>query len=72
MKKIESNITLSLERKNDLLLLESSRGIKWEMPRNFSTEVALSALVYGTLLHGDESESMIRDEYKITLIIEHK
>lgn len=72
MKKKESSVTLSIERENDILHLESSRGYKWEVPSNLSKEAALSALVYDTLLQGDEFESMIRDNYKITLIIEHK
>ena len=61
---------LSIEEKNEKLILEANHGSKWEFPGNISRDIAIASLVYGTLLNANEETSCYSSHYKITMAIE--
>lgn len=63
-------VELSIERKDGILVLKNDRGLTWQVPTNFSDQVAMSMLVYGALLDKDWFCSTWCSRFKITMIVE--
>lgn len=66
----KKEIILSVESKEDKLILQNNKDTKWEFPGGFSSDVAIASLVYGALRFKNEETSCFSNHYKITMTIE--
>lgn len=63
------SITLSIERKNDKLILKNDKGNEWIFPKNVGEYSAIATLVYSTLLHHKEDIESFADNFTIKMEI---
>lgn len=66
----KDTIKLTVEVKDDKLVLSNGIGNQWEFPENFSRRVAIASLVYGTLLRREERVSCYADNFRISIEVE--
>lgn len=69
-KTVRKTIELSIEVKNDKLVLDNGIGNHWIFPADFSRRVALASLVYGALLNKDDEVSCYSSRYRISFKVE--
>ena len=68
--KQKESVNLTVEVKNDKLVLSNGIGNRWEFPENYSRRVAIASLVYGALLGREEKVSCYADKYRISIEVE--
>lgn len=64
------SITLSVERKNDKLILKNGEGQEWYFSNNIGDTSAIATLVYSSMLHWQDHVEEFCDRYKISLEIQ--
>ena len=64
------SITLSVERRNDKLILRNGDGKEWSFSNNIGNTSAIATLVYSTILSRNDYVEGFCSSYKITLEIQ--
>lgn len=64
------SITLSVERRNDKLILRNGDGKEWSFSNNIGNTSAIATLVYSTILSRNDYVEGFCSRYKITLEIQ--
>lgn len=64
------SITLSIERRNDKLILRNGDGKEWYFSNNIGNTSAIATLVYSTILSRNDYVEGFCSRYKITLEIQ--
>ena len=66
----KQSVVVSIERKNDALILSNGIGQVWKYPKRMSERVAVASLVFGAMMGRKDELDAYCDHYKVTIEVE--